>query len=187
MNHHHDSSADPPIMATLAAVPGDWDAVARTLYAEFQAGQVSRTDMAAVLPMVWRSRPDEDPLASTTAWQSMVEYAGYFVWYCRPGGATPARRPRLPRRLFRGAHSSRRFGMSWTANPAVAEHFAQCRQPPGEVGQVWCATFQSSRLLGYLHDEQEYLVNAAGAEVQPWTGTTPWCPRKTGTRVFGGT
>jgi hypothetical protein len=66
--------------------------------------------------------------------------------------------------------------MSWTKNPDIAEHFAQCRQPYGELGQIWVATFPPSRLLGYLQDEQEYLVDTAGAEVQPMAAGRPRSP-----------
>jgi hypothetical protein len=59
--------------------------------------------------------------------------------------------------------------MSWTVKPAIADWFARYRQPPGgETGQVWVARFEPQRLLGYLRDEQEYLVDAHGADIQIW-------------------
>jgi hypothetical protein len=63
--------------------------------------------------------------------------------------------------------------MSWTTNPDIAKNFARHRQPHGEVGQVWVARFTPSRLLAYLKHEQEYLVDAAGAVVQPWRPGSP--------------
>jgi hypothetical protein len=58
--------------------------------------------------------------------------------------------------------------MSWTKDLAVADHFAVDRQPMGEIGQVWVARFAPSRLLAYLADEKEYLVDATGVDVQLW-------------------
>ena len=150
-----------------------WDQAAKDLYARFQASTVTPAEMVAELPQIWRYRSDRDPLNNTAAWRAMVEHAGYFKWASgRPHGR-PARRPLRARRLFRGATSSRRFGMSWTTNPDIAKNFARHRQPHGEVGQVWVARFTPSRLLAYLQHEQEYLVDAAGAVVQPWRPGTP--------------
>ena len=111
-----------------------------------------------------------DPLRSAAAWREMVDHAGYFTWRSGRLEGRRARRPWWSRRLFRGAVPERRFGMSWTANPAIAEHFARHRQPAGvEYGQVWVAVFTPGGLLAYLHDEREYLVDADGADVHPAT------------------
>ena len=144
------------------------DQAARDLYARFEAGTVTSDEMVAELPQIWRDRSERDPLNSTAAWRAMVEHAGYFKWAPGQPHGRPARRPLLPRRLYRGATSSRRFGMSWTTNPEIAGSFARHRQPHGEVGQVWVGRFAPSQLLAYLEHEQEYLVAAAGAVVQPW-------------------
>lgn len=109
----------------------------------------------------------------------MVDHAGYFVW---ASGAAPPQRSRRPlrrRRLFRGATADRRFGMSWTRDPAVARHFALHRQPNGaEDGQVWVGVFEPAQLLAYLSDEQEYLVDAADVAVHPWSpGVEGWLKR----------
>jgi hypothetical protein len=82
--------------------------------------------------------------------------------------------------LFGGAPADRRFGMSWTANPAIALWFARYRQPPGvDDGQVWVGVFAPSRLLAYLTDEREYLVDAPGVDVQPWSpDNAGWLARR---------
>lgn len=149
---------------------GGWDGGARSLYARFRAGEVSGEEMMSELGPVWRSRPDADPLDSDAAWRAMVGHAGYFTWASGPIGARRARRPRRPQRLFRGATPQRRFGMSWTKDPDIARWFAAYRQPPGvDDGQVWVGVFAPSRLLAYLQDEREYLVDATDAEVQLWS------------------
>jgi hypothetical protein len=145
-----------------------WDNAAKDLYAKFQAGAILPADMVVELPQIWRFRSDEDPLNSADAWRAMVKYASYFEWKSGRLHGRRTRRPLRSKRLFRGATLSRRFGMSWTKNPDIAEHFARVRQPHDELGQVWVATFRPSRLLGYLADEKEYLVDAAGADVQLW-------------------
>jgi hypothetical protein len=145
-----------------------WDEAARDLHTRFQAHAVTSSEMVELLPRIWRYRSDRDPLDSAAAWRAMVEHAGYFEWRSGALSGRRARRPWRPRRLFRGATASRRFGMSWTENPDIAQYFARYRQPHGEVGQVWVATFRPSRLLAYLEDEQEYLVAAEDADVQPW-------------------
>jgi hypothetical protein len=59
--------------------------------------------------------------------------------------------------------------MSWTKKLAIAEYFARYRQPPDCYGgQVWVSVFAPSRLLAYLGDEQEYIVDATGADIQSW-------------------
>ncbi|MFE7204229.1 hypothetical protein ACFU8R_28630 [Pseudonocardia alni] len=147
-----------------------WDAAAISLYRRFCAGDVTPAEMAVELPPIWRFRSDRDPLHGPVAWQAMVEHAGYFCW--GPEGGRPGRRPRRRHRLFRGAVPQRRQGMSWTTNPAIARWFAEHRQVPAEVGlgRVWVAVLEPSRVLGYLHDEREFLVDATDLAVQPWTG-----------------
>lgn len=139
------------------------------LFEQFQAGALKPEQMREALPWIWRHRPDRDPLDNAAAWHAMVVHAGYFEWKSGMPGGRPARRPMLARRLFRGATEERRFGLSWTTKPDIARHFASYRQPHGEVGRVWVATFTPSRLLARLGDEEEYLVEAEGADVQPWT------------------
>lgn len=157
-----------PCVMVDEMVDGTWGGSARSLYARFQAGEVSSGEMLAEFPQIWRSRPDSDPLDSAEAWRAMVEHAGYFTWKSGQAAGRRARRPVWPRRLFRGATPERRFGMSWTRNPAIAEYFARYRQPPGrEVGRVWVGVFAPSRLLAYIKDEREYLVDPVGADIQP--------------------
>jgi hypothetical protein len=159
-----------PVVLGVCAVAGNaWDVAAVGLYTRFRAGEVSAEDMAAELPKVWRYRSDRDPLDSDAAWRAMVEHAGYFTWASGQHDGRQAPRPRRARRLFRGAAPSRRFGMSWTANPDIGEYFARFRQPPDvNDGQVWVGVFAPSRRLAYLDDEREYLVDAAGLDVRPW-------------------
>ena len=145
-----------------------WDEAAVDLYARFRAGQLTREDMAAQLPPIWRSRERLDPLGSAAAWRDMVDYAGYFTWRSGTPHGQRARRPWRRCRLYRGASTENRFGMSWTTNLAVARHFADHRQAPGAHGHVWVATFAPGQLLGYLHDEHEYLVNTTGATIRAW-------------------
>lgn len=59
--------------------------------------------------------------------------------------------------------------MSWTRNKDIAMYFARYRQAPGAAGKVCVAVFRPSRLLAYIDDEEEYLVDAVGADVQLWT------------------
>ena len=99
----------------------------------------------------------------------MIDYAGYCRWRSGEVGGRRARRPLLSRRLFRGATRECRFGMSWTRNRDIAIYFARYRQAPGAEGQVWVAVFRPSRLLAYIEDEEEYLVNAVGTDVRLWT------------------
>jgi hypothetical protein len=151
-----------------------WDEAAIDLYARFLAGSVSSDDMVAELPPIWRSRERADPLGSDSAWRAMVDHAGYFTWASGQGGGRRARRPLLRKRLYRGAARDRRFGMSWTRSPAVADDFARNRQAPGiDDGRVWMGVFAPSRLLGYCADEREYLVDAVGADVRPWPPASP--------------
>ncbi|UJW36905.1 hypothetical protein L3Q67_45385 (plasmid) [Saccharothrix sp. AJ9571] len=138
------------------------------LFAEFQAGNVTPGQMVVALPGAWRYRPDQDPLNSTEAWRSMFLHAGYFEWTSGMSGVRRTRKPLLVRRLYRGATAERRFGLSWTTNPSIARHFAVHRQPPGETGQIWVATFRRVQLLAYFRGEREYLVDADGADVQPY-------------------
>ncbi|MEV6904840.1 hypothetical protein [Amycolatopsis sp. NPDC051372] len=58
--------------------------------------------------------------------------------------------------------------MSWTKNLAIAKDFAHNRQPDGETGHVWTATFALSRLLASFAGEQEYLVRAEESDVRRW-------------------
>lgn len=151
------------------------------LYTRFQAGEVSPEEMVAVLPRIWRSRSALDPLGDAAAWRAMAAHAGYFTWRSGQLQGRRARRPWWSQRLFRGAVPGRRWGLSWTADPAIAEHFARYRQPleDGE-GRVWTAVFPRGRLLAYLHDEREYLVDADGVNVAPWPAGDPaprWAPR----------
>ena len=147
-----------------------WDAAARDLYARFLSGEVSPEVMAAEFPPIWRFRSDSDPLSSDAAWRAMAEHAAYFVWASGQPSGRRDRRPFRARQLFRGATADRRLGMSWTANLDIARHFARHRQPPGvDDGQVWVGVFAPSRLLAHLKDEGEYLVDAAGIDVQLWS------------------
>lgn len=146
-----------------------WDRDAIELHAQFQAGVVSPAEMAARLPEIWRFRNRCDPLDSPAAWRAMVDHAGYFTWTSGDAGRH-GRRPWRSKRLYRGAIAERRFGMSWTTNLAIARDFAQHRQPFGDDdGQVWVGRFEPWRLLGHIGWEQEYLVDAAGADIQTWT------------------
>ncbi|MBN9753878.1 hypothetical protein DMP14_00030 [Pseudonocardia sp. Ae707_Ps2] len=144
-----------------------WDAAAINLYQRFCAGDVTPAEMAVELPPIWRFRSDRDPLHGPVAWQAMVEHAGYFCWGRE--GRRPGRRPRRRHRLFRGAVPQRRQGMSWTTNPAIARWFAEHRQVPAEIGleRVWVAVVEPSRVLGYLHHEREFLVDATRSRRSP--------------------
>lgn len=146
-----------------------WHRDAVELYSRFQFGAVTPDEMRAELPSVWRLRPDADPLGSDAAWRAMIDHAGYFKWKSGQIGGRRTRRPLRARRLFRGATHDRRFGMSWTRNRAIATHFAHSRQASGAKGEVWVAVFRPSRLLAHIEDEEEYLVNAVGVDVQLWT------------------
>ncbi|OLL96137.1 hypothetical protein Ae406Ps2_5971 [Pseudonocardia sp. Ae406_Ps2] len=44
---------------------------------------------------------------------------------------------------------------------------------PAEIGleRVWVAVVEPSRVLGYLHHEREFLVDATDLAVRPWTGS----------------
>ncbi|MDN5920260.1 MAG: hypothetical protein L0I76_35050 [Pseudonocardia sp.] len=156
-----------------------WDRAAVDLYARYRAGEVAPDQMVEELPPVWRCRSRADPLGDPAAWRAMVDHAGYFVWASGEASARRVRRPLLARRLFRGATADRRFGMSWTRNPAIARDFAVNRQPDGVYdGQVWVGVFEPAQLLAYLRDEREYLVDAADAEVHPWSpGADGWLRR----------
>lgn len=160
---------------------GGWDGAALSLYARFRAGEISCEDMAAELAPIWRSRSDADPLNSDAAWRAMVDHAGYFTWPSTSGpvGGRRARRPWQAQRLFRGSTRDRRFGMSWTKDPSIARWFAAYRQAPGvEDGQVWVGVFPPSRLLACLRDEQEFLVDARGVDVQLWSPESGWLTRR---------
>ena len=79
-----------------------------------------------VLRDVWRCRPEVTSLSRET-WLDLFRVAGF----TRDG--VRARRPRLPRRLYRGATEDNKDGMSWTLNPAIAHDFAWHRQGPGRA------------------------------------------------------
>lgn len=148
-------------MASLDGWVDGWDRAAVDLYARFRAGEVTPDQMVEELPTVWRRRSRAGPLDDAAAWRAMVDHAGYFVWASGEAVGRRARRPLGSRRLFRGATADRRFGMSWTRNPAIARDFAVNRQPDGvDDGQVWVGVFAPTQLLAYLSDEREYLVAA---------------------------
>jgi hypothetical protein len=157
-----------------------WDEDARTLYGRFLAGTISSDQMVAEFPQVWRHRSRRDPLDSPDAWRAMVDHiGGYFTWSPGQADGRRASRPWRSRWLYRGATASRRFGMSWTRSLGVAEDFARNRQPYGdERGQVWLGLFAPSRLLGFLEDEREYLVDTAEMDIRLWSpGEIGWLSR----------
>jgi hypothetical protein len=103
----------------------------------------------------WRYRPDGVTGPNADTWRRMFLNAGFQT------DGRNTRRPRLARRLFRGATLANSRGLSWTTHPAIAAHFAQTRQRPGTFdGRVWTAIVAPHRFLATGTDEAEFLIKA---------------------------
>jgi hypothetical protein len=119
------------------------------------AGCVTPALIRELLPWLWRNKPDRVHLETT-------EILDLF----RSTGLSSSG-PRLGRRplvLYRGATEANRSGPSWTANPAIARYFAEFRQADGAVGEVWTAPMPPNRIVAFLADEDEFIVDLDGIE-----------------------
>ncbi|MGL5858308.1 MAG: hypothetical protein ACRC35_07890 [Angustibacter sp.] len=130
------------------------------------------------LPRAWRFDPGQDRVDAATVremFRAFHAVHGFTI------AGRPAPRPRGNLTLVRGASTPGRHGVSWTANPAIARHFAQHRQPPDSHGQLWKVTVPADRCLMLLPDEDEFVVDLDGLEDQvveaPDRAVVPWWTR----------
>jgi hypothetical protein len=117
-----------------------------------------------MVPAVWSGA--EHPLGylDREAWSDLFWLAGYTY-----NGRRRAR-PRLPRRLYRGADEAHRDGWSWTDDRAVAKWFAD-RSMHHTPGRVWTAVVEPARLLARITTERpgeaEWVVDTDGLAIDP--------------------
>jgi hypothetical protein len=117
-----------------------------------------------MVPAVWSGA--EHPLGylDREAWSDLFWLAGYTY-----NGRRRAR-PRLPRRLYRGADEAHRDGWSWTDDRAVAKWFAD-RPMHHTPGRVWTAVVEPARLLARITTERpgeaEWVVDTDGLAIDP--------------------
>ncbi|MBC9958343.1 hypothetical protein [Yimella sp. cx-51] len=145
----------------LKEYAGDERATLAALGELHQAGRTDRTLLQDELCWAWRYCPDGRGIGRDVAismFRTLADGDGFTV------AGQPAHRPERPLQLWRGATAINRTGVSWTSNPEIAQHFAHTRQSPGQVGHVWTAHIPPGRMLAYLPDEHEFIVDLAGME-----------------------
>jgi hypothetical protein len=121
------------------------------------AGRADDELLREVLPNAWRYKTERIRLDPAVVC-AMFRRLGYTV------DGRSARPPGGTRTLYRGATKDHRAGCSWTLDPGTAAYFASQRQDVTGSGRVWVAEVPASRLLAYLSDESEFIVDLAGAE-----------------------
>lgn len=129
--------------------------------------------LAFALPRIWRYRLDRCPIPVST-WRAMFQAANYTHDFHL------AARPRWPMRRYRGAVKANREGLSWTTRLDQAVYFARSRQGPRQFGDVWQTTAPPSRVLAFITDEGEYVIDARGLPMEmidPASRTVRWGAR----------
>lgn len=121
-------------------------------------GRVDSVLLERVLSSTWQTKP-LDALVDNAKALDLFQELGRFTY-----DGQPAPRPRRALRLYRGATTEGRCGLSWTTSPDIAAHFAHARQQPGAVAYVWTAMVPPERLLAAFYDEQEFVVDLRGME-----------------------
>lgn len=135
-----------------------------------EAGAFGTTELAAALTGVWSGDGTPSTMLSLEQWRFLFTKAGY----TKDGVA--AEHPAEPMRLYRGAPTEGKVGMSWTSDLSIAEFFSR-RLTEGEEEAIWTAVFEPEHLLAHIttRDECEYVVDpealASGLiEVERYTG-----------------
>lgn len=136
---------------------GDQDQIGRLIELAAQ-GRVDRELLQQTLPDAWQRKP-QHVLVDDAKVVELFHQLGRFTY-----DGDPVRPPRRPLTLFRGATAEGRAGLSWTASPAIADHFASVRQEPGQTARVWTAQVPPDRVLAAYHHEEEFVVNLQGLE-----------------------
>lgn len=130
-----------------------WDDHILRLAELHEAGRTDKSLLEDTLVSAWRNKQDSHHVDPTTL-RSMFQSLGFTV------NGIPAKQPRHTLlTLYRGATHEGRRGPSWTANPAVARHFAWIRQDLGAQAAVWKITVPSSRVLAVIADEEECILD----------------------------
>lgn len=100
------------------------------------------------------------------AWVAALRAEGYTM------DGTPAERPTESLTLYRGAPPSRKTGISWTTDRAVAMRWATSEGQLNPVQRIWIIDeCPSSALLaawGGRH-EAEVIVDTTGLKIRAWT------------------
>lgn len=140
----------------------------------WESGRLPLEYLEAMLWPVWVGQPDHRTAPSKQQWEAMFRAVGY------QEDGQPARRPWLPRRLYRGASGDRRYGLSWTTNPSVARHFLTRHD---DSARVWTCVCHPSRILASgrrgRDSEGEFVLDTTGLEISEVpTGRIPaeWRP-----------
>ncbi|HLM20491.1 MAG TPA: hypothetical protein VK390_03075, partial [Propionibacteriaceae bacterium] len=106
------------------------------LFDAWPGRKISRETLAAVIGDVWSSAEYPEPTLGRRNWVHLFREAGYTA------DGEPAERPANALTLYRGAPYRLRRRMSWTAELARAEWFAERYNSlhPETPGAVWVAT-----------------------------------------------
>lgn len=135
----------------------DWDNTIEVLTQLHREGRTDARLLQERLILAWRYKQDRTRVSGPDL-IDMFRTLGF------QANGWPAKPPKGSLTLYRGAVDDNRAGPSWTLNPAGAEYFAHARQGARRRGQVWKATIPASRVLAYLPDEREFIVDLAGLE-----------------------
>jgi hypothetical protein len=139
----------------------------RVLLELFDLGEVDYAWMPQLVPDAWSGAEWPLQMLPRADWHRLWDACGGFVV---DGVRAPRRRPRKPRRLYRGADADHRDGWSWTPDPAVAGWFAD-REIHRRRGRVWTALVPPAAMLAVITDqrpgEPEVVVDTAGLEIVP--------------------
>ena len=148
-------------LAERVRFAGTWQQQVATVLELRDRGQLSERLATALVPSLWRDRPDGDS-TGYEAWRDLFAHARY------TRDSVPVRRPRLRQHLYRGAVEENRWGLSWTTDAGQAAYFARARQEPGRLGCVWQAWVEPERVFARIDGrEAERVVDARGMQVEP--------------------
>jgi hypothetical protein len=116
---------------------------------------------ASTVPLAWATLQSPEEWLPRSVWRRLFSTTGYTV------DSRATDRPSESVTLYRGAPAVRRFGMAWTPNRRIAEHFAAGEDPVyygRGPGRVWMATVEPWRLCAYVRYlagriEDEYVID----------------------------
>lgn len=154
---HLEITAPHPVTSTWFDRLCEWDNRIEILARLHGAGRTDNKLLSAELQWAWRYKQDRTGIAPDLV-ISMFRCLGF------RSNSRQTKPPRGNLTLYRGAAGENRAGPSWTLSPAIADHFASYRQANTRRGQVWEVTVPSSRVLAYISDEQEFILDLDGLE-----------------------
>lgn len=139
----------------------------RRLWQLFEAGQLAPGELSRHLAPIWSIQEafEDDAAISHEQWKTLWRAARAESGFTYNGH--PYQQPRRPLTLYRSAEVGLHDGLSWSYSVRMAAGMGDYQRRHGRSATLWKCRVPPQRMLGFIHQEDEFVCDVTGLNISP--------------------